>query len=95
VGATGEFKLKMRNTTVTISVRVIEYEPNRIFSFEHTSGPLKGTTESFYVETIEGKTGHTRFRKLVVGPLVTPSMRKGVVTILGNAKRILESEAKP
>jgi uncharacterized protein YndB with AHSA1/START domain len=94
VGETGEFKLKMRNTTVTISVRVTEYEPNRRFSFEHISGPLKGTTESFYVETIEGKTGHTRFRKLVVGPLVTPSMREGVVTILGNAKRILESEAK-
>jgi uncharacterized protein YndB with AHSA1/START domain len=94
VGATGEFKLKMGNATVTILVRVTEYEQNRKFSFEHILGPLKGTTECFYMKSIEGKTGYTHLSKLVVGPLVTPSMRKGVVTILGNAKRILESEAK-
>jgi uncharacterized protein YndB with AHSA1/START domain len=95
VGATGEFRGNMG----TISVRVIEYEPNRIFSFEHTSGPLKGTTERSSVETIEGKTRFTRTADLKFSDsykLVEPesSMRRTVEASLSNAKRILESEAK-
>ena len=101
VGATIEFKVKMGNRTMTIPIRVTEYEPNRRFSFEHISGPLKGTTEIDTLETIEGKTRFARsgdmkfngFYKLV-GPFITPSMRRGVVASLGNAKRMLESEAK-
>ena len=101
VGATVEFGAKMGNKTTTISMRVTEYEPNRRFSFEHISGPLKGTTESDSWETIEGKTRFTRsgdlkyrgFYKLV-GPFITPSMKRAVAASLGDAKRILESEAK-
>jgi uncharacterized protein YndB with AHSA1/START domain len=101
VGATAQFSAKMRNTTMTISIRVTEYEPNRRISFEHISGPLKGTIESDSVETIEGKTRFTRTADLrysgfykLVGPFITPSMRRGVVASLGAAKRVLESEAK-
>jgi len=100
VGATAEFGAKMRNSMMTISMRITEYEPNRRFSFEHTSGPLKGTTESDSYENIEGKTRFTRtgdlkfrgFYKLV-GPFVTPRWRKDVVSSLGKVKRILETEA--
>ena len=100
VGATAEFGAKMRNSTTTISMRITEYEPNRRFSFEHTSGPLKGTTESDSWENIDGKTKFTRtgdlkfrgFYKLV-GPFVTPGWRKDVVSSLDNVKHILETEA--
>jgi uncharacterized protein YndB with AHSA1/START domain len=100
VGATCEFGAKMGNTTMTILMRVTEFEPNRRCSFEQITGPLKGTTESDSLETIEGKTRFTRtgdlkfsgFYKLL-GPFITPGMRRAVVASLGNAKRILESEA--
>jgi uncharacterized protein YndB with AHSA1/START domain len=102
VGTTVDFGAKMGNSTTTISMRVTEYEPNRRFSFEHISGPLKGTTERDSLETIEaGKTRFTRtgdlkfrgFYKLV-GPFIAPSMRRGVVASLNNLKRMLESENK-
>jgi uncharacterized protein YndB with AHSA1/START domain len=101
VGATAEFKVKMRNTTVTIPIRITEYEPNRRISFEHISGPLKGTTERDSLETTEGKTRFTRTGDVkfsgiykLLGPFITPSMRRGVVASLSNAKRMLESEAQ-
>ena len=41
VGSTCEFKEKMMNRPILM--RVTEYEPNRRFSFEHISGPAKGS----------------------------------------------------
>jgi uncharacterized protein YndB with AHSA1/START domain len=101
VGATIELKVKMGNRTKTIPIRVTEYEPNRRFSFEHISGPLRGTTEIDTLETIEGKTRFTRsgdmkfngFCKLIE-PFIMPSLKRTIVVNLGNAKRMLESEAK-
>jgi uncharacterized protein YndB with AHSA1/START domain len=100
VGATVEFGARMRSSTMTISMRVTEYESNRRFSFEHTSGPLVGTTESDSFESIEGKTkltrmGDVKFRGFykLVGPFVTPRWRKDVVSSLDNVKRILETQA--
>ncbi len=86
---------------MTISMRVTEYEPNRRISFEHTSGPLKGTTESDSLESIDGKTTFTRtgdlkftgFYKLL-GPFIASRMRKAVVASLGTLKRTLESEVQ-
>jgi uncharacterized protein YndB with AHSA1/START domain len=100
VGATVEFGAKMRDSMMTISMRMTEYEPNRRSSFVHTSGPLEGTTESDSLEDIEGKTKLTRsgdlkfrgFYKLV-GPFVTPRWRKDVVSSLDNVKRMLETKA--
>jgi len=102
VGATCEFKAKMRNTTMTISMRVTEYEPNRRLSFELISGPLKGTIERDSLETIEA--GNTRFTRTgdlkftgfykLLGPFIIPSQRRGVVASLDNLKRIMESEAQ-
>jgi uncharacterized protein YndB with AHSA1/START domain len=101
VGATFEFREKMRNTSMTVSSRVTECEPNRRLSFEHLSGPGKGSTITFNMDTVEGKTKFTStndmkfsgFYKLL-GPFVTPSLRRAVISSLDNAKRILESEAK-
>jgi len=100
VGTTFEIKEKMMNRT--ISARVIEYEPNRRLSFEHTSGPAKGSTLTNSVETVDGKTKLNwdevlklnGFYKLL-GLFITSSReRRTVAAILENAKRILESEAK-
>jgi uncharacterized protein YndB with AHSA1/START domain len=100
VGSTYDFKEKTMNAT--ISMRIIEYEPNRRWSFEHTSGPSKGTILTLSVETIEGKTRLTEdhdiklngFYKLLRLFITSSRIRKYLVVGLGNAKRILESEAK-
>ena len=99
VGSTCDYKEKMANTT--ISMRVTEYEPNRRLSFEHTSGPFKGSALTYSLETIEGKTRMTRtddlklsgFYKLF-GPLVVRRMKRGIAAGFGNLKRLLESDTK-
>ena len=100
LGSTVEARQKMRN--MTLPQRCIEYEPNRKFSFVVTSGPGKGSIVTFSMETIEGKTKFTKVDDLkfsgfykLVGPFITPTMRREVVAANGNLKRILESEAKP
>jgi uncharacterized protein YndB with AHSA1/START domain len=99
VGATCEVKAKMRN--MTISMRVIGYEPNRKFMLEHTSGPAKGSIITFSMETTKGKTRFTNssdlkfsgFYKLLAFSLV-PRMKKDTISSLGNVKRILESQVQ-
>jgi uncharacterized protein YndB with AHSA1/START domain len=99
VGSTCYYKEKMMNTTVLM--RVTEYEPNRRLSFEHTSGPVKGSILTYRLETIEGKTRVTRtddlklsgFNKLL-GPLVVRRMKRGIAAGFGNLKRMLESQAQ-
>jgi uncharacterized protein YndB with AHSA1/START domain len=99
LGATLELREKMGNINMTQLQRVIEYEPNRKFSVENTSGPVKGTIIMFSMETVEGKTrftssGDVRFNGFynLVGPFVTRWLRRAVAGSVGNAKRILESE---
>ena len=101
VGSTAEFKEKtMKNT---ISMRITEYEPNRKCSFEHTSGPTKGSILTFSLEPIDGKTRLTwehglKFNGLykLLGPFMSTSrIKKYMATSLANAKRILETETKP
>ncbi|HYB03039.1 MAG TPA: SRPBCC family protein [Nitrososphaerales archaeon] len=38
-----------------LNARALEYEPNRKFTLEFTSGPIKGTRVSYVLENIEGK----------------------------------------
>jgi len=98
VGSTCDIREKMRN--MTISMRVTEYEPNRRFSFEHTSGPMKGSIITESIENIDGKTRFTFSHDLKLSGfykllgVMKGRMRREVVVILNNAKRILESEAK-
>ena len=98
VGSTGEFREKMRN--MTISIRITEYDPNRRCSFEHTSGPMKGSIMTESIENIEGKTRFTFSHDLKLSGfykllgVMKGRMRREVVASLNNAKRILESEAK-
>jgi hypothetical protein len=81
--------------------RVIEYTPNRKFTFEITSGPAKRTIVTYSMETIEGKTRFTEtadyklggFYKLV-GPFVARSLKRKGAASVANLKRILESEAR-
>jgi len=52
VGAT----LQMKGRLELIYIRLAEYEQNRRFSLEYTSGRLKGTTDTSSMEDVEGKT---------------------------------------
>jgi uncharacterized protein YndB with AHSA1/START domain len=100
LSSTVEVRQKMRN--MTFSQRVTEYEPNQKLSFETTSGPGKGTILTFSVETIEGKTRFTKaddplkFSGIykLLGPFITPMLKRESEAAVGNVKRVLESEAK-
>jgi len=101
LGATLELREKIENIITTQSQRVTEYEPNRKFSVEATSGPGKGTMITFGMETVEGKTRFTSSDNVrlngfynLVGPFVTRMLRKAVANSVGNVKRILESEPR-
>jgi uncharacterized protein YndB with AHSA1/START domain len=80
------------------NARIIEYEPNRKLTFEITSGPTKGTTNTLSMETIEGKTRFARtvdhkfggFYKLV-WPFVAGRVKRYGEASVGNVKRMLES----
>jgi hypothetical protein len=68
----------------------------------HISGAAKGSILTYSVETIEGKTKLTEDHSLelsgfykLLGLFITSSrMRREIVASLGNAKRILESQAQ-
>jgi ribosome-associated toxin RatA of RatAB toxin-antitoxin module len=95
------FQLRRSNTPKNPNFRVIEYETNRKVSLEFLSGPVRGTTQQFSVEAIEGKAKLTRsfdlkysgFYKLL-GPFLTGSVKRQTEADLDNTKRMLESEAK-
>lgn len=98
VGTT--FEATERHPKLTYSERVVEYEPNRKFSLEITSGPAKGTIGTLSVEGIEGKVRLTEiseykfagFYKLL-GPFLTGTAKRETTSRVANVKRILESEA--
>jgi carbon monoxide dehydrogenase subunit G len=99
VGTT--FRLTRSKTPKNPNFLVTEYEPNRKTSFVFTSGPVKGTTQQFSLETIEGKTKLTRTFDVkysglfkLVGPFMTGSLRRQGEEDLGRTKRMLESESK-
>jgi uncharacterized protein YndB with AHSA1/START domain len=100
IGVGSTFEIRRKDNTTTPQ-RCIEYEPNRKFSMEVTSGPVKGTIFIYSVETVEGKTrftstGDMKYNGLykLLGPFLSSSMRKEDIAAVGNVKRILESEAK-
>ena len=93
--------LQIRSSNMVGYAQVVEYGPNRRVAFEYPSGPLKGTMERSSVENTEGKTRFTRTADLkfsgvykLVGPLLTPRLKREYVASVGNLKRIVESEAK-
>ena len=84
-----------------IPERVIEYEPNRKFSFVITSGPVEGTIGTFSLENIEGKTRLTEAADLkfggfykLVGRFVAGNAKREAVARIRSAKRILEHETQ-
>lgn len=95
--------LQSRHTKERImNERVIEYEPNRGFALEFTSGPFKGSSGSYSMETVAGKTKLTRildvkfngFYKLL-GPFAARGARRSSDAEVNNVKRILESTTEP
>jgi hypothetical protein len=100
VGTT--FQLTRSNVPKKPDFRVTEFEPNKKISAVFTSGPAKGTAQTFRLETVEGKTKLTRTLDVkysglykLAGPFMTGSVRKQTESDLSNTKRILESGAKP
>jgi uncharacterized protein YndB with AHSA1/START domain len=93
--------LQIRSSNMVGYAQVVEYEPNRRVAFEYPSGPLKGSIENSSVEKVEGKTRFTRTADVkfsgvykLVGPFLTPRLKREYVASVGNLKRMLESEAQ-
>ena len=99
VGTT--FTLRQQRSPKTTDARVIEYEPNRKFAFDCTSGMLKGSIVTLSFDTIDGKTKLTEtddykiggFYRLLV-PFMGGRVKEYAEGRMGNVKRIMESEAK-
>jgi len=82
------------------NLRITEFEPNRKFATEATSGFLEGTKISYLMEPVEGEKTRlsrvTEFRFHGLARLMRPfqaplARRDGEVEISG-VKRILESQ---
>lgn len=86
-----------------LNERLVEYEPDRKFAFEFTSGPIKGSRETYSMEEMadEEKTSTKLSREFdlrfvglfkVLGPLlVAPGFRKEKRVEVDNVKRLLET----
>jgi hypothetical protein len=86
--------------------RCTEYQTNRRFFLEFTSekgrgAALRGTREGVVLEPMDGKTKLDSVWDLkingvyrLMGPLLSRSMKKQSETLVGNIKRMIESEAK-
>jgi carbon monoxide dehydrogenase subunit G len=86
--------------------RCTEFEPNRRFFIEFTSekgrgAALRGTREGAVLQAMDGKTKldavwdlrlHGFYRLL--GPMISRSMKKQSEEMVGNIKRMMESEVK-
>ena len=80
--------------------RVSEYEPGRKITLENTSPRLiRGSSESFGLENVEGKTKLNSAWELkingfyrLVEPLLVGRLRKSNEVMVSNVKRVLESE---
>jgi uncharacterized protein YndB with AHSA1/START domain len=102
VGSTGQYR---RSSFPKINDwQVVEYEPNRKFSFKFASGPMKGTVVAMTLETVEGKTRLTETDDYKIGGiyrLALPFMggqsraKREAEGRIGGIKRVLESESKP
>ena len=86
-----------------LSEKLVAYKPNRNFAFEFTSGPIKGSRETYSMEEMTEREGKIatkltrefdlRFSGLfkVVGPLlITPGFKKEKRVEVDNVKRLLE-----
>lgn len=81
--------------------RIIEYEPPKKAIMESTSGPVKGSTQQFSLEEIEGKTKFTYTMDLkfsgfykLLGPFSPGMLKREGAAARDNIKRMVESEAK-
>jgi hypothetical protein len=100
VGVTLESKRK----DMAYLLRVAEYEPCRRLTLDYISGPLEGSRSTISTNGIGGRTKlslmldarTSRWYKwvyLLLTPLMIPIGNRENKALVGNAKRILESEA--
>ena len=82
------------------NLRITEFEPNRKFTTEATSGFLEGTRISYLMEPVEGdKTRLSRATEFkfhglsrLMGPFQAPLARRDGGVEISGVKRILESQ---
>lgn len=103
VGTTGQAVVQQFGRYV-VDVRITEYEPNRKFAFEFISGPLKGTKQSYTIESVGGnRTRLTRSTQVelqgswkllsLFQPIVLRMVKREDRDDLANAKRVLQPQA--
>jgi ligand-binding SRPBCC domain-containing protein len=88
---------------LTLEVRITEFTPERRMIAEFVKpGFLKGTTDVYSLETIDGKTRLTETWKTrlngvfkLLGPFFAPRTKRDVTIRLNSLKHALESEQRP
>ncbi|HET7404941.1 MAG TPA: SRPBCC family protein [Candidatus Bathyarchaeia archaeon] len=93
--------LERRVKRGTFAVRITEHEPNRAVTYEFTSGFVRGTTDSYRLETVDGKTRVSDAVELKLGgfyrllrPIFNTRLPKVVDERLCNLRRELESNSR-
>ena len=93
--------LQLKASRMVYSARILEFESGKKWTFEFSSGPFKGSIENSSVEKVEGMARFTRKADLkfsgaykLLGPFLTPRLKKEYAASVGNLKRMLESEAQ-
>jgi len=98
VGTTFKGTIRMMGLRMKWTAKATEYEPNRKFGKNITSGPITNEQHNTY-DPIDGGTKFTIVYDLKVGglltlfsPIVASSINKALKKALGNLKGILEAQ---
>jgi uncharacterized membrane protein len=98
VGTTFKGTIRMMGLSMKWAARATEYEPNRKFGKNISSGPITNEQHNTY-DAMDGVTKFTIVYDLKVGgfmtlfsPIVVSSMHKALKKALGNLKAILETQ---
>ena len=98
VGTTFKGTIRMMGLSMKWTAKATEYEPNRKFGKNITSGSMTVEQHNTYAP-IEGGTKFTIVYNMKVGglmklfsPMIVSSMRKALKKALGNLKSLLEAQ---
>jgi uncharacterized protein YndB with AHSA1/START domain len=100
VGTTFKGTIRMMGLSMKWTAKATEYEPNRKFGKNITSGPITNEQHNTY-DPVDGGTRFTIVYDVKVGglmtllsPIVVSSMDKGLKKALANLKGILEAQTQ-
>lgn len=100
VGTTWSAVIHLLGRRIESTLEVIEYEPNRKYSFKHTSGPIPIEKDEFTFDSVAGGTKVTHAVEAEPGgffrlaePLIARMTQRQFEANFGNLKDLLDAQA--